>query len=124
MTVKVEGLARLQRQLREAGLDLDDMKDVMQAIAVAGAEVATGFAPNRTGRLAGSIRGNRAKRKAVVAAGNKAGVPYAGPVNYGWPERNIQANQFMQRADVVMTPVAVDMLGDGVDRIIDKNGLG
>lgn len=123
MTVKVEGLAQLQRQLKEMGADLADLKDVMAAISAEGAAVAAAFAPKRTGRLARSVRGNRAARKAVVAAG-RASVPYAGPINYGWPARNIPANGFMQAADTVMEPRAAGMLEDGVTRLISARGLG
>lgn len=123
MTVKVEGLAKLQRQLKAMGADLDDLKDVMAAISAEGARVASGFTPRRTGRLARTVRGNRAARKAVVSAG-RASVRYAGPINYGWPERNIEASGFMQRADAVMGPRATQMLEEGVSDLIREKGLG
>jgi hypothetical protein len=123
MTVKVEGLAKLQRQLKAMGADLDDLKDVMARISQEGARVAAGFAPRRTGRLARTVRGNRAARKAVVSAG-RASVRYAGPINYGWPARNIKADPFMQRADAVMGPRATQMLEEGVSDLIREKGLG
>lgn len=123
MTVQVQGLAKLTRQLQEMGADVNDLKDVMASIAAEGARVAAGLAPHRTGRLAASVRGNRAKSKAVVAAG-RASVRYAGPINYGWPARRIRANGFMQRADAVMGPRATQMLDEGVRDLIDRKGLG
>ncbi|HVQ96136.1 MAG TPA: HK97 gp10 family phage protein [Mycobacteriales bacterium] len=121
--VRVEGLAQLSRQLRAAGVGLDDLKDVMAAIAAEGARVAAELAPERTGRLRATIRGNRAARKATVAAG-RASVKYAGPVNYGWPERHIEASEFMQRTDDVMEPRATEMLDQGVRDLIARLELG
>ena len=47
-----------------------------------------------TGRLAGSLRVGATKRAGVIRAGRKA-VPYAGPVNYGWPARHINPRLFV-----------------------------
>lgn len=121
--VRVEGLNRLVRDLQALGLDVDDLKDVFSDIAAEGARLASSFAPRRTGALAASIRGNRSKNKAVVAAG-RAKVPYAGAINYGWPRRGIEASLFMQRADEVMRVRAVEMLDDGIKRKINERGLG
>lgn len=121
--VRVEGLNRLVRDLQALGLDVDDLKDVFSDIASEGARLASTFAPKRTGALAVSVRGNRSKNKAVVAAG-RAKVPYAGAINYGWPRRGIQASLFMQRADEVMRVRAVEMLDDGIKHKINERGLG
>lgn len=120
--VRVEGLNRLVRDLQALGLDVEDLKEIFSEIANEGARLASTFAPKRTGALAASVRGNRSKNKAVVAAG-RARVPYAGPINYGWPRRNIAASLFMQRADEVMRTRAVEMLDDGVKRKIRERGL-
>jgi len=92
--VRVEGARRLVRTLREFGDAIEDLKDANAAAAAMVADDARAAAPKRTGRLAGSIRGNRAAGKAVVAAGG-AKVPYAGPIHWGWPKRNIAANRFI-----------------------------
>ena len=120
--VKVEGLNRLVRDLQALGLDVEDLKEVFSDIAAEGARLASSFAPRRTGALAESVRGNRSKNKAVVAAG-RARVPYAGAVNYGWPKRNIEASLFMQWADEVMRVRALQMLDGGVQRKIRERGL-
>lgn len=120
--VRVEGLNRLVRELQGLGLELDDLKDAFAEIARKGAETASSFAPKRTGALAASIRGNRAKNKAVVAAG-KARVRYAGPINYGWPARNIRASSFLQRTDLYLRPWAVDMLDEALMDAARRRGL-
>lgn len=119
---KVEGLNKLTRDLQALGLDVDDLKDAFSAIAAEGAELAARYAPRRTGTLAGSVRGNRAKNKAVVSAG-RARVPYAGPINYGWPARGIAAAGFMQKADQAMQPKALAQLEIEINRAITRRGL-
>lgn len=119
---KVVGLNAVVRDLQAMGLEVEDLKAAFSAIAAEGAQVISGFAPRVSGRLAGDVRGNRAKSKAVVAAG-RASVPYAGPINYGWPRRNIAANGFMQKGDAVMAPRAIQMLEAEINRQIRLKGL-
>lgn len=121
--VRVEGLTRLVRELEGLGLEVDDLKDVFADIASQGAERAAAYAPQKSGALAGSVRGNRAKSKAVVRAG-RASVPYAGAINYGWPRRGIAPSGFMQKADEEMRPRALAMLEDGIRSAIRRRGLG
>ena len=85
---KVEGLNQVVRALQQMGVEVEDLKAAFSKIADRAAQVASDAAPKKSGRLAADIRGNRAKSKAVVTAG-RASVPYAGPINYGWPKRNI-----------------------------------
>lgn len=122
MGVRVTGLNQTVRALQELGLEVDDLKDAFAGIAAEGAKKAAEFAPQRTGRLAASIRGNRAKSKAVVAAG-KAKVPYAGAINYGWRARGIEPSRFMQKADKEMLPVALQELDRAIDAKIREKGL-
>lgn len=119
---KVEGLSRVVRSLKALGLDVDDLKDAFSKIAAKGATTAQGYAPKRSGRLSGSIRGNRAQSKAVVTAG-RASIPYAGPINYGWPKRGIAPSGFMQKTDEVMRPVAIEQLESEINRKIKQRGL-
>ena len=118
----VEGLNQVVRDLQKMGVDVDDLKDAFAKIADEAAEAAASFAPRKSGRLAGDIRGNRAKSKAVVTAG-RASVPYAGPINYGWPSRNIAPAGFMQRADQAMQARAVGLLEDEINQKIQQRGL-
>lgn len=121
-SVKVEGLTQTVRALEQLGVEVADLKDVMGEIAAEGARLASSFAPKRSGHLSGTIRGNKAKAKAIVIAG-RARVPYAGAINYGWPRRNIRPALFMQRADKALAPRAVQMLEAGLDRVIAKADL-
>ena len=116
---RVQGLTSVVRALQQMGLDVDDLKDAFSKIAAEGAREAASFAPRRTGRLAGDVRGNRAKSKAVVTAG-RASVPYAGPINYGWRARGIAPSLFMQKADQRMQPRALQLLEDEINRKIKE----
>lgn len=121
-SVKVEGLNQTLTALQRFGVEAQDLKDVMSEIAAEGARLASSFAPVRTGRLRSTIRGNKAKAKAIVIAG-RARVPYAGAINYGWQKRGIRPALFMQRADAALAPRAVEMLDKGLVKVIEKVGL-
>ena len=120
--VRVTGLSTVVRQLKALGLEVTDLKDAFAKVASEGAERIKGHTPRKTGRLAGSVRGNRAQSKAVVRAG-RAAVPYAGPINYGWPKRHIAAAQFMQKGDREMQPIAVRELEAEIEKAIRRKGL-
>jgi hypothetical protein len=120
--VRVEGLAALQRDLLALGVELDDLKDVMGSLARRGASLAASFAPRRSGALAASIRGNRAKNAAIVSAGT-ARVPYAGAINYGWRRQHITPALFLQRADEAMRPHVAQDLDQAITRLIAERGM-
>lgn len=120
--VQVDGLRQTVRALEQAGASLNDLKDVMAGIAAEARDLAAGFAPVRSGKLRASIRGNRAKGKAVVNAGS-ARVRYAGPINYGWPKRGIRPNGFLQRVDPIMKTRAPELLEKGIAEILQKLDL-
>lgn len=119
---KVTGLNQVVQALLAIGVEVDDLKDAFSSIAAEGARIAAGYAPVRSGRLAGDIRGNRAKSKAVVTAG-RVSVPYAGPINYGWASRGIEPSGFMQKADKELGPKALRRLEDEINAAIKRRGL-
>jgi hypothetical protein len=123
MGVNVVGLRETTRALERAGVDVNELKDVMARVSNEAAEVMAGFTPvGRTGRLRASVRGNRAKGKAVVAVGG-ARVPYAGAINYGWRRRNIRPADFIARTDAVMETRAPEILAEGWNEIAERHGL-
>jgi phage gpG-like protein len=122
VSTRVEGLNQLVRGLVAAGTEVQDLKEAFSAIAKRGADLASGFAPRRSGRLESNVRGNRAKNKAVILAGG-ARVKYAPIINFGWPARGIPANWFMQRADRELAPEAPQLIEDELTRILQREGL-
>jgi len=118
----VTGLREVLKDLTALGVDVEDMKDVFSSLAEEGASFGRGATKKKTGRLAGTARGNRAKGKAVVTWG-RASVPYAGPINYGWPARNIKAQDFTGATDAHMEPRALVSFEAGVQKAIRRRGL-
>lgn len=119
---QVTGLTAVVRALQSIGVEAEDLKGVFSEIADLGARYAAGYAPKLTGRLAGDVRGNRAKSKAVITAG-RVSVPYAGPINYGWAARGIAASGFMQAADRALQPQSLRLLEQGLNDVISRTGL-
>jgi len=120
----VEGLRETVRSLEQLGVDVDDLKDAFQALSVEGADIARTGVDSVTGSLAGSVRGNRAKGRAVVTAGRGKSRDYAGVQNYGWPARNIPAQDFMQEADRRLQPIAISRFEAAIEDTIRRRGLG
>jgi hypothetical protein len=81
-TVRVEGLRKFSRDMNAAGVDAEDIKDVMWTAGNIVARRATWLAPRRTGKLANNMRVGQAKTKATVKVGSAA-VPYARFVYFG-----------------------------------------
>jgi hypothetical protein len=95
--LKIVGLNELIRTMRKAGLDLTELKDAHHRAGEIVATEAAAIAPRRSGRLAGTIRAAKQVRRARVQVG-RASVPYAGPIHWGWPSRNIEPQPFLSDA--------------------------
>lgn len=98
--IEVEGARELKRIIRKLNKQelRDEMKEANFNAASIIADEAADRAPKRTGRLANSIRANKAVAYGAVKAGSAARVPYAGPIHYGWPARGIRAQPFINEA--------------------------
>lgn len=117
--VRVQGVSRLVRTMRAAEVDVDELKDVTAAAGVLAAAAIRPLVPVKTGRLVGSIRSNKAARRATVSAG-RAALPYGPPVHWGWPAHNIEPHEFgpegLQRAE----PAITELYLEGIERILEK----
>lgn len=82
--IRVEGLARVVRDLERFGVSTDDLKDAFGKISEDVVQESSARVRVLSGALQATIRPARTKNKAVVRAGT-AGVPYAGVVNYARP---------------------------------------
>jgi phage gpG-like protein len=103
-TVILEGTNNLARTLRIAGRKMADMEDENRNTASVIMRDALGRVPRKSGALAGSIRPEATKGEAITYAGSYS-VPYAGPINYGWPAHNISAQPFLTTALTDTEPV-------------------
>jgi hypothetical protein len=121
--IEVTGLGKALRALSEAGDYATDMKELMHSTGEIVATAARRRAPYQSGALQGSIRAGRGKTKAVVRAGSKARVPYAGVVHYGWPARNITGSEFMVDALEDSRDEAFLHINAGIKDLLKKAGL-
>lgn len=98
--IEVTGAKEMKRLIRRINKQelREEMKEANHNAAKIIADEAADRAPKRTGRLANSIRANKALAYGAVKAGSAARVPYAGPIHYGWPARGIQAQPFIHEA--------------------------
>lgn len=117
--VTVEGFPALRRQLRAFVGDVEDLKAANAAVAAYVATAAAARAPKRSGRLAGSVRGNRAVGRAQVKGGG-ARVPYAGPIHWGWPARGITARPFVSEAAQATEPTWLPLYEAAIRRAVDR----
>lgn len=90
---EIEGARELRRQLRKASGDLGDLRNLHAEVGRIVEPVAKGKVPVRSGALRASLRSSGTTTAAIVRAGY-ARVPYARPIHWGWPARNIRPNPF------------------------------
>jgi hypothetical protein len=79
-------------------------------------------APVLGGALRGSVRSSGTQRSGVVRAG-KAGVPYAGPIHFGWRKRNISPQPFLYDALDGRREQVVQVFDKGIKDLIRKFDL-
>lgn len=120
--IAVSGLRELTRGLEKAGVDVEELKDVMGRVADEAADTMRPLVPVKSGKLRASVRPNRAKGKAIVTVGT-ARVPYAAPIQYGWSARGIKPSRFVERTDQAMETRAVELLEQGWADIAERHGL-
>ncbi len=117
--VQIEGMKRLRRELKRAGVDLADLREVNMSAARTVSSAAKPMAPHQSGTLAGSVRPGASRTAGVVRAGG-ARVPYAGPIHWGWPRRNIRAQPFLADAAKATEPAWVETYFRELDRVLSN----
>lgn len=75
--------------------------------------------PVRTGRLRGSVKPGVRVSGMSIRAGTPKGIPYAGPIHFGWKKRNIQPNKFIYRGAQKSLPEFVEEV-QGILREYEK----
>lgn len=115
--IEVHGARELERAMRHVQDGLKDLKDLNEAIGQMVADEARERVPVRTGALRGTIRPARRARGATVRAGSRK-VPYAGPVHFGWPARNIDPQPFLYDAIDARRGEVIEAYRDRVDTLI------
>ena len=121
---EVQGAKQLIKTLRQAGIDLDDLKPVHADAAAVVEAAASPKAPRRSGRMVATIRTAATKRSGVIRAGNNrksaTGVPYAAPIHWGWLKRGIKPNPWLTRAAKDSEPQWLGKYEAFVDKVLNK----
>lgn len=93
--LEIEGLRDVQKAMRNFSDDSrNDMKETHRKAGQIVVDGAARLVPVRSGALLASLRSAPTQRQGRVRVGSAA-VPYAGPIHFGWPGRNIQPNPFI-----------------------------
>ncbi len=93
--LQIEGLRDVQKAMRNFSDDSrNDMKETHRKAGQIVVDAASSKVPVSSGALLASIRSAPTQRQGRVRLGSAA-VPYAGPIHFGWPARNIQPNPFI-----------------------------
>jgi hypothetical protein len=117
--VRVEGARELRKALKSVEGGLADLKATHNKIAQVVVPAGKSGVPRRTGRLADSIRGTGTKTASIVRAGG-ARVPYANPIHWGWPARNIKGQPFLSDAGKETEPVWTEIYAHDTQALIDR----
>jgi hypothetical protein len=83
------------------------------------AERAEDTAPRLTGRLADSVSSKARKTGASVVAGGR-GIPYAGPIHFGWRARNIEPQPFLYDALDDRRAAIAERYADGIGELVKR----
>ena len=95
VTTRVQGLSKLSRALRNAGVKVEDLKEANERTGLVVVRAAQPITPRASGDLAGSIRPGRRQSGVVVRAGGGR-VRYAKFVEYG--TRKMAPRPYLYRA--------------------------
>lgn len=126
--VRVEGLNRLVRTLRQAGADMQDLKDTNKKVADIVLPYALTLTPSDEGKLKGTGRTAGTPREAIIRFGYKS-VPYAGVTHYGTPagyadttgkSRTQDAQPWLAQAAADTEPQWVEMYWAALMKTVDS----
>jgi hypothetical protein len=120
--VGVDGLNTLKRTMRQAGVDVADLKQAharVAAIVVARARATAPWGPDVGGHIKPTIRGSGQAGAAVIRVG-RAAQPYPNPLHWGWPARHIKAQPFVWDAIADTQGQWFDEYVTALNDLIDK----
>lgn len=123
--IKVEGLKEAQRATQQVSKDLArDMRKMTKNAAEPARDAsrdATVKGP--TGKLRRSVKIRATGRKAELVMGSPARVPYAPPIHWGWPRRNIASNPSLITGIVRSRDDVAAVYAEGLDDILRRADL-
>lgn len=123
--VRVEGLNKFVRTMRQAGADMNDLKQANKQVADFVLPYALALTPIDQidgGDLLHTGRASGTAREAIIRFGNKA-VPYAGVVHYGYPSGGAKqqaAQPWLAEAASATESQWIEIYWEAVQRTIDS----
>lgn len=123
--VEVRGDRQLRRALKRVEGNVGDLREVHRDAGEAVAGEARSLVPVESGMLRDTIRLSikLAGRQGTAILAGKGLVPYAGPIHFGWPARNIEPQPFLYDALDRRRGDVIDRYQRGVDSIIHRFDL-
>ncbi len=119
--IKVSGAKEFRAAMKRMEADLKDYTAVNKRAAQMVADTARERAPVLTGALQGSIRPGATRTRGYVKAGGR-GIPYAGPIHFGWPRRNIRPQPFIFDALDERKDAVVEQYERHIEALVEKVG--
>lgn len=101
--------------MKAAGRKLDDLKRANREVGTFINGNAAPTAPRRTGALAASTRPNAAATNVAI----RSRLPYAGPIHWGWPARNIEPQPWLWATATGTQDEWLPKYEDEIQRIMD-----
>jgi len=120
--ITITGVKEVKDTLNKLGKDLESNIELNKELSSTLSQKASAMAPRLTGALASSVKGNPSAEKAQILAGSAA-VPYAGVQEYGWPEKNINAQPYLRPAVHNNMGYIIEKYNESIQKAIKKYNL-
>ena len=121
-TISIQGVKEVTDSLNKLARDLQSNIELNKELSTTLSQKASAMAPKLTGALASSVIGNPSAEKAQILAGSAA-VPYAGVQEYGWPERNIRPQPYLNPAVKDNMGYIIEKYNDSIQSAIKQYNL-
>lgn len=120
--ITIKGVQDVKNTLDKLGKDLESNIELNKELSSTLSQKASAMAPRLTGALASSVQGNPSAEKAQILAGSNT-VVYAGVQEYGWPEKNIQAQPYLRPAVYNNLGYIIEKYNESIQERIKKYNL-
>ncbi len=120
--VRIDGLRELSRDLKKLSAELPkELKAVSKDAAEIVADESRTLAPVRSGKLRGKVKAGATAKGGDVRIG---GLPYAGPIVFGWRKHNIEPNPFIFTALDKRRDEVIEKFEKGIDALVERSFRG
>jgi len=120
--INIQGVKEVTDSLNKLARDLQSNIELNKELSTTLSQKASAMAPKLTGALASSVIGNPSAEKAQILAGSES-VPYAGVQEYGWPERNIRPQPYLNPAVKDNMGYIIEKYNDSIQSAIKQYNL-